>query len=452
MTLSEKFNQRVRQDFPLATGKKIIMAVSGGIDSIVMMHLFYSIGQTCEVAHCNFQLRGEESDNDEKFVAQIAKDYNFQFHSNIFNTSEYAEQNKVSIQMAARSLRYEWFEKLSVEFNADYITTAHHANDNAETMMLNLIKGTGLAGMHGIKLINGKIIRPLLFTSRKEIEEYAKQQKLVWREDASNQDDYYLRNKLRHHVMPVLEDINPDFTSAMLHHAGFVRKYESLVESYLSELIKRIVKTFYNGAVQEIDLRKLMDTAAPEIVLYHILKHTGAGAVLCESIISTTDPGSVFLTSKYKIVRERETISVFSAQFLNDDEFTFETFEHSLQLPYGKIEVSKHILNETAEMKQLPEFGNKNSVFVDSAAIKFPMVIRKWKSGDTFQPLGMKGRKLISDYFIDSRFTSIMKETVYLLLSDNEVVWIVGHRPAEIFKIKETTTTVLKLTYIPNLL
>lgn len=450
MTFSEKFIQNFSHDFPLAAGKKIILAVSGGLDSMVMMHLFSLIGQSCEIAHCNFQLRGDESGTDEKFVEQNAKKYDFGFHSTKFFTKNYADQHKVSIQMAARTLRYEWFLKLTEELNANFIATAHHANDNAETMLLNIVKGTGLAGMHGIKAANGKIIRPLLFASRKEIELYAAQQNILWREDSSNQDDYYLRNKLRLHIMPVLEEINPEVTSAMLKHANLIRQYEILVESYMDEISGSIVTSYYEGAVQEINISRLMQTAAPEIVLYHILKHTGAGAALCEAIISNTNTGSVFYSGEYKIVRERESISLFSNSFFISEEFELSHHQQKINLPFGFIEISEHNISHADEIKQLNGFGNKESLFIDSLSVKFPLTIRKWNAGDNFQPLGMKGRKLISDFFTDSRFTSLMKETVYLLLSENEIVWVIGHRPSDIFKVKNTTTSVLQLTYHSN--
>ncbi len=448
--LSEKFNENISRNIPFVAGKKILLAVSGGMDSMVMMHLFYTAGFNCEVAHCNFQLRGDESDADEKFVEQISGNYKFRFHSKKFDTREHAEKNSISIQMAARQLRYHWFESLSIDINSDQIAIAHHANDSAETMLLNLVKGTGLAGMHGIRSIKGKIIRPLLFASRKEIETFAAQQNLLWREDASNRDSYYLRNKLRLHVMPVLEEINPEVISAMQHHAKLMSGYEALIETFINELAGSFASPAYNDTVKVIAFDKLMKTAAPAIVLFHLLRYTGAGAALCEEITTSVNSGAIFYSGEYKIFRDRETITVFSPQFKNTDNFFLNTDDCELNLHFGTLKISGHTLNNPDEMSLLPGFGLNESAFIDATTLKFPLEIRKWQTGDAFIPLGMKGRKLISDFFVDCKFSSLMKETVYLLLSDHEVVWIMGHRPDERFKINKTTKDVLQFTYTAN--
>ncbi len=448
--LSEEFNENISRNFPRVTGKKILLAVSGGMDSMVMMHLFYTAGFNCEVAHCNFQLRGDASDGDEKFVEQISGNCKFRFHNKKFDTSEYAQANSISIQMAARQLRYDWFDSLSDDINSDHIAIAHHANDSAETMLLNLVKGTGLAGMHGIRSIKGKIIRPLLFASRKEIETYAVQQNLIWREDASNSDSYYLRNKLRLQVMPVLEEINPEVISAMQHHAKLMTEYEALIETYINELTDTFVSSAYNDTVKVIALDKLMKTTAPPILLFHFLRYTGAGSVLCDEIISSVNSGAIFYSGEYRIIRDRETLAVYSPQFDNTDTFLLKTGVRELNLPFGTLKISGHTLNNPDEMLLLPGFGLADSAFIDATALKFPLEIRKWQTGDSFIPLGMKGRKLVSDFFVDCKFTSVMKETVYLLVSDHEVVWIMGHRADERYKISKATKQVLQFTYTAN--
>ncbi|MDQ3050488.1 MAG: tRNA lysidine(34) synthetase TilS, partial [Bacteroidota bacterium] len=261
--LFERFQDFFINRCRIHPGQKFVLAVSGGIDSVVMLHLFKRSGMECAVAHCNFQLRDEASLGDEDFVRDLAGHTNFLFHNTRFATQEFATTNQISIQMAARQLRYEWLEKLVTAFNYDAIAVAHHANDVAETMLLNLVKGTGLAGMHGIRAVHGKVIRPLLFATKNELVHYAEVNQLSWREDASNAELYYQRNLIRNKVIPVLEQINPRVTGAMMHHARLMQGYEAIVEKFISELERNAVSLSTKGGFRTIDLEKVNTSPAP---------------------------------------------------------------------------------------------------------------------------------------------------------------------------------------------
>lgn len=448
-TLFKKFTLFLHKECLQGQTGKLLLAVSGGLDSAVMLHLFLQTEINCEVAHCNFQLRSTESDADEEFVRELAGKAGLIYYSKRFTTAAFATENGISIQMAARQLRYNYFDELMERNSLFGVATAHHANDVAETMLLNLTKGTGLAGMHGIKPLQGKIIRPLLFASRKELETYAKTNGLTWREDASNAEIYYQRNRIRHHVVPQLEEINPLFTEAMLHHAKLVRGYESMLSDYISKMESSMVTLLPGGKIRSVALMPLLQSVAPVVLLYHILKPYGAGAALCEDILSAKQSGTVFYSNGVKIVRERDSLCIYEKSDNSDDELFVHYNQEILYLLNGHIQIESIILNKNENFQTRPDFAEKNTAYIDASWLKFPLMVRKWKNADAFQPLGMKGKKLLSDFFIDSKFSSSMKEGAYILLSGDEVVWIVDCRIDERFKVCEDTRECLRFTFVP---
>jgi len=413
---------------------------------MTMLHLFYKSNFRCEVAHCNFNLRGQDSNSDEALVEKVAKQYDFIFHKKKFNTSGAAAEAGISIQMAARNLRYQWFNELAESNKFDVVAVAHHANDVAETMLLNLAKGTGLAGMHGIKAVNGKIIRPLLFAEKKELETYVAEQQLEWRDDTSNQEDYYQRNKIRHKVVPVLEEINPHFISAMLHHARLMSGYETLLGDKISEIETAMIRSPRPG-VTSILLQPLYKSSAPEIVLYHFLKPFNVSNSLCAEILNCNTVGANFFSNGFKIVRDRDELNIFDPAFFYDDVYHLNEADEYLVFPNGKLIINEIAVETNSVVKSLPDFTDENTAYIDTLSITYPLTIRKWRNGDAFQPLGMKGRKLLSDFFIDSRFSSEKKETVHLLISGEEIVWVIGLRIDDRFKIKPDTKKALRITY-----
>ena len=432
-------------NFP-RSNQNVLLTVSGGIDSVVMTHLFYIAGYQCTIAHCNFQLRGAESEGDEKFVEQLAIQYNFEIHKKKFNTLEFAENNGLSIQMAARDLRYAWFEKLAKEFGFAGIATAHHANDVAETMLINLVRGTGMAGMHGIPKQNGLIFRPLLFAHRTEVELYAHENKLIWREDSSNKSDDYTRNKIRNIVLPLLAEINPQVIDAFNKYAASVLAHEQLTKKYILEICHRLIVSHHEGMIKTISLKNLLSYPAPNLLLQLILSDYGFNETICHEILSTEQSGKQFNAPEYKLIRDREQLTLFDIDKVADSSnYKIAESHGSLQLNPGNLNYSKLPIFDFTNMPD--DFRNKSVAYIDADLIKFPLTVRRWKEGDRFRPLGMIGKKLISDYFTDEKISSAEKELVYLLLAGEEVVWVVGYRTDDRFKITENTKEIMKFAY-----
>lgn len=446
------FVQSILQQQPSVTvaNGKILLAVSGGIDSVVMAHLFHLSGKTCGIAHCNFGLRGDESDGDEKFVRDLAYRYQFSFHHTRFDTENFAADNKFSIQMAARKLRYQWFDELAREYRYDYIAIAHHADDVAETMLINLTRGTGPAGMHGIAASGNKIIRPLLFASRKELEEFATIEKLTWREDSSNNEDNYTRNKIRHHVIPVLKEINPAFAEAALHHARITRDYEQLVH-YLIELVSpTLIRKTGGGRVTHISLEQLKQLPATATLLYHLVNAYGFSPAQCHDILESSRTGATFLSPAHKLVIGRGELVIFEkTDAVEESRYEITEADHTITLPEGELEMERQIAGTFRQQPLPDEFTSRFCAFIDAESLEFPLVIRKWKTADAFHPLGMKGRKLLSDFFTDQKFSPEQKESVLLLCNGNDVVWVIGHRIDDRYKITDHTQTIRKFTWHP---
>jgi len=448
--LLDRFREFLSKHCLTDASEKIVLAVSGGEDSMVMLHLFHQAGFSCEVAHCNFQLRGDEADADEELVRQMAAQYHFPFHVNRFLTEEFAIANSISIQMAARQLRYDWFDDLIEKYRFHAVAVAHHANDVAETMLLNLTKGTGIAGMHGIRAVHGNVIRPLLFATKNELDAYAAHNNIKWRTDASNFEVYYQRNKIRHEVIPLLEQINPDFTGAMMRHAKLMTGYEALLQNYFSQMENKIVHHSNEGRITSISFEALQASPAPAILLFHFLKPYGVNGILCDEILASSTVGAEFYSSGFKMVRDREALTIFDPTLLTDEEFELYETGNELKLPFGMLTIAALNLDSGINIQSLPGFTDGQIAYVDGASVRFPLTVRKWRQGDSFHPLGMKGRKLLSDFFIDSKFSSAMKEVVYLLMSEGEVVWVIGHRIDDRFKLGKTTKKSLRFSYIPN--
>lgn len=426
----------------------ILLAVSGGVDSVVMAHLFHLAGYSCAVAHCNFSLRGDESDGDEAFVKQLAGHYGFEFHSKRFQTEAFATDNGISIQMAARHLRYRWFEELMKEHHYSCTAVAHHADDVAETMLINLTRGTGIAGMHGIAPAKDKIIRPLLEFTRDEITAFAEAQHLSWRNDSSNNEELYTRNRIRHSVIPVLKEINPSVTSSLNRFASLMSGYEKLIEAYISTVSKQLIRAGQAPGSVTIDFLELDSLPAPEIILYHLIAPYGFNASECHQILQSRRTGAVFNAPGYKLVIGRCTLSIISEEESSGEtEFIIHESDTHTDLPGGTLTMER-VDATLVKSKNLPDdFTRKESAYIDSSRLDFPLTVRPWKAGDSFHPLGMKGKKLLSDFFTDEKFTPEQKESVLLLLSGTEVVWVIGHRIDNRYRITETTPSVRRFAW-----
>jgi len=414
---------------------KLILGISGGADSVCLMHVLLSLGYSFELAHCNFNLRGEESDSDEYFVKDLAQENQLKIHIKQFDTLAYAAENKISTQMAARDLRYAWFDKLLIKSNAKYLAIAHHANDDVETFFINLVRGSGLKGLSGIKAKNNTIVRPLLSVSRLEIEQYLNDSGLVFREDSSNASVKYLRNKIRHELIPLLAEMNPSIQRTVKDEMrildGVAQIYASKVEEVRKDLIQE-----KNGIVQ-FEISDLLALNPLHNYLYELLVPYGFYSVEAISKALHGQSGKQFFSATHQLVVDRETIFI---SHLNKENEVFSITEkttslvHPLEITF-KFTADKTIIYDN-DIAQL-----------DVKKLKFPLILRKWKEGDKFMPLGMNKFKKLSDFFIDNKFSIIDKQEQWLLCSDVDVVWLVGCRIDERYKLETNT----KKVYIAQL-
>ena len=423
--------------------QKILLAISGGVDSMVMVSLFSKAKINFGIAHCNFKLRGIESDEDAAFVKKMALNLGVEYFEKDFNTRETALRKKQSIQVAARELRYEWFKQIVSEKNYDYFATAHQFDDQTETFFINLFRGTGISGLRGILPKNGKCIRPLLFASRNEIEEFAANNGILFRNDSSNDSDKYLRNRIRHQVIPALEGTYPDFRK------GFVTTLKNLAgaEKILNQEIKKKSETLLEKQdfIIKIELKKLRLLDPLPVYLFEILKpfHFNFSTVedICEALERIA--GKSFFSTTHCLRGERDELVITPLTAMeneNEQEFFIPETESSLNYP---INLSFEIIKDKAGFLIQ---NNPDLAQLDYEKLQFPLKIRKWKHGDAFNPLGMKVKKLLSDFFINQKFSTSEKQNAWLLVSGNEIVWIIGHRISDKFKITEKTKTILIIT------
>lgn len=419
--------------------KKALLAVSGGIDSVVMCDLFHEAKFSFAIAHCNFQLRGKESDADEKFVVDLAKKYGAEFFVKKFDTKKYAEEKNISIQLAARELRYTWFEELRKEKEFNLIATAHHLNDNIETILFNLTKGTGIKGLRGIPVRNGNIIRPLLFASREEIESYQQEHILEYREDSSNAEDKYTRNKIRHQIIPLLKEINPSLENTFAEKIELFTQLETMYEKQMKKSAAQLFLPRGNDIY--IPILKLKKTQNACSVLYEYLKDFDFNIEQVDDILAAVDAdaGKQFLSSSARVIKDRRFFILTkladkdsSIQFINED---------------GKeIKLREKMLVLTSTTTDTKITADKNSAFLDKTKLEFPLILRPWKAGDYFYPFGMKlKKKKLKKFFTDEKIPLNEKENIYVLESNKKIVWVVGYRIDDRFKVSEQTKEVLKL-------
>jgi len=411
-----------------------ILAVSGGVDSVVMTQLYEVTGRPYLIAHCNFQLRGESSDLDEKFVLELGNQLSVEVEVKRFNTLEYASKEGISIQMAARDLRYTWFQKLAEEKNG-YIVTAHHANDVAETLLFNLTKGTGIAGLHGISEKDGKIIRPLLWAKKAEIVEYACGNNMNWREDQSNESEKYMRGIIRNKVIPELERVNPAFIDAALRDTGRFRDVEHFIEYSIGqlELVEERDKNIY------IDKDSLEKLPGRKAVLYYLLKDYQFSYDQIDSIAEALNNiGAIFNSKEWVLNIDRKYL-ILSARVQAVVEYLIESDDKIL-----------HMEDYDLLMKVIAAKGYKISseselCALDYNKLTFPLQVRNWQPGDYFIPLGMKGKKKVSDFLIDAKVPVNIKRNVLVLVSGGDIIWVIGYRIDERFKITGETNRVYEV-------
>jgi tRNA(Ile)-lysidine synthase len=420
---------------------KFLVAVSGGVDSVVMAHLFYKADLNFSIAHCNFQLRGKESDADQEFVEAMASKMHKPFYVRKFNTTEYADNFGISIQMAARDMRYRWFEEIAEHHGYNHIVIAHNKNDIIETVFLNLTRGTGLRGLMGIKPVNNQIVRPLLFASRQMINAYANEQALLWRDDSSNSETKYHRNKIRHTIIPALESINPAFIRNTLNTIKRIEQTGKLID-LLMEQVKASVLVEGEDKVL-INITRLKQFPAHEILLFELLREFNISHLSEEMLLNTieSNTGKQFHTSTHTLTRDRDNLIVTERKLMAIQEISIASDTTSITDPI-KLTFSRH--NHNPGFK-LPK--DRNIAVLDAEKLEFPLILRGWKDGDKFRPLGLKGSKKVSDFLINIKLSLPEKKKIRILESNGKIVWLVNHRIDDRFKVTDETTEILRIEY-----
>ena len=417
----------------LTKQSKILLALSGGLDSVALFHLFRLAGFSFEVAHCNFNLRAEESDADTQFVIDLCKANGIPLHIKEFNTERFASKNGVSIQMAARDLRYSWFEEIRKSNQLDFIATAHHQDDQIETVLLNLSRGTGLKGMHGILAIQNKLIRPLLFTDRQSLELWMLDNNFPYREDSSNASVKYSRNKLRHKVVPVLKEINPSLSSTMQHNViRFDASYQNLSFFYEKERASILNIKADKLSINLVELQKL---PSPIDALFYYLSEYGFNDWSAMEQLLVSESGKIISSATHQLLKDRTTLILKKLNESKEEEYLIYEDQSSIVCPIN------------LQFDCLPSSDFKFSMDSSVAALdydklEFPLTLRKWRNGDSFQPLGMQGKKKLSDFFIDKKYSVFEKQNTWIVCTNDKIVWVVGARIDERFKLVENSQKV----------
>jgi tRNA(Ile)-lysidine synthase len=430
-----KFKEHLENDFSFLKNKSIFLAVSGGLDSMVMLHLFQQLEYDIAILHCNFQLRGKESDGDTDFVIDYAEQFNIAWAIGHFDTKAFAKDNKLSTQVAARELRYDWFLEQLEEKEFDFVATAHHADDDLETFIINLSRGTGIEGLVGIPETNEAIIRPLLPFSRIEIEDYAKQNSLKWREDSSNASDNYLRNKIRHHVVPQLKELSPTFLQSFIKTQDYLSQANSMMED--AALIAYMNIATHNGDEIHFDIEAMKNIPRLEGYLHFWFKKYGFTAWRDILDLLDAQTGKKVNSASHVLLKNRKVLVLSKIKIKTAVEkvYSIKKGQKNLKIPLNIAFCNIGYITNS----------NNNIIFVDAEKLNYPLEIRKKREGDVFHPSGMNGKKKLSKYFKDEKYSLLEKEEQWLLLSNNEIVWVIGKRADQRFLANEKTINTLKI-------
>ena len=423
----------------LRPGAPVIVGLSGGADSVALLHILTRLGYPCVAAHCNFHLRNDESDADADFAQQTAEALGLPFRRIDFDTADYARQNGVSTEMAARTLRYEWFETLRRELGAEAIAVAHHRDDNVETVLLNLIRGTGLSGLCGMRPRNGHIVRPLLSVDRHQIVRWLADRHLPFCTDSSNASDVYRRNFVRLRLLPLMEQLNPSVRDAILRMAGHLTDVEAIyrnaIDSHRAHLI---------DADGRISIDALLRTPAPHAMLFELLTPYDFTPSQCADIARALsgESGRSFVApgGRWHLLKDRLHLILYPADEVSADAFTL-TLGSELTAPI-RLSLEERIVDEVFTISRSPHVAT-----FDADRIALPLTLRRWRAGDSFVPFGMTGRKKLSDYFSDHKFSLLHKAAAWILCdASGRILWIVGHRTDNRFRITSKTRRALIVT------
>jgi tRNA(Ile)-lysidine synthase len=432
----KKFIDFIEQNNLFSQDSKILAAVSGGMDSVIMVHLLKSAGFHFGIAHCNFQLRDDESTGDEQFCLQLAQQLDVKFHTIRFDTLKHMADNKVSIQMAARTLRYQWFEQVRQQADYSVIALAHHQNDAIETILLNLTRGTGIAGLHGILPKNGMLVRPMLFLSRDDIRNLINEFKISYREDSSNTSVKYARNKIRLEVIPKLKELNPGLEQTFESNLKHFRELELLLDQRVAELKEKLLIAHKN------EIHILLDdikTLQPQrLLLFNLLQEYGVNETIIDDLISSLDKhsGRFFEAGDFRLIVDREKLIITQKEIEAQQNVLINPLDREAN--YGRYK-----LNILHDDSPLIVKNNPMAISVDTDLLIYPLTLRRWQMGDHFSPLGMKGSKKVSDFFIDQKIPLHQKDEIPLVINGNGgIIWIGGYRLDDHYKVTNNTKKV----------
>lgn len=431
----DQFQAHIDRHLPFLQGKRLLLACSGGLDSVVLAHLAKGIGLDVDLAHCNFQLRGEESEGDEAFVRRLAKELGVGALARKFDTLNHARERRISIQMAARELRYQWFAEVLGQSGHAYVLTAHHADDNLETFLINLSRGSGIEGLLGIPQVNDRVVRPLLPFSREALWTHAQREKIHWREDSSNERDDYLRNKIRHTVVPRLRELHPGFLQNFERTRSNLQQAHGLMDDHVREVRERLFQE--RDRAYWISLAALRDLGPREAILFFLFQPYGFKDPGEVDRLMGAMSGKFLLSKSHKLLRDREHFILSSRSVVPREQFSIPESGGGDPLP---ISLSMEPVGRMGKPDRL-------CIYVDREKLKFPLLLRKWEPGDYFYPFGLGGRKKLAKFFKDEKVDRNAKERQWLLCSDGDILWVVGRRADERFKVDGSTQQILKITW-----
>ena len=423
----------IQQNIPLVENDKVLVGLSGGADSVALLSILKELGYCCFAAHCHFALRGEESDRDRNFAKHISAKLGVPFIEVKFDTLKYAADKKISVEMACRELRYEWFEVQRTALGCKYLAVAHHRDDSVETVLINLIRGTGISGLTGIAPLNGTVIRPILGLSREEVENYISQSNLNYVTDSTNKETIYVRNKIRNRILPLMKEINPSVYEAIEATSVHLSETELIYREALNKKIESIVEV--RDEVAYIKIEKLTEQTAVRTILYEILKPYGFITSQLNDIIASfnEESGKRFFSLTHRIIKDRNRLIV--APLGKEDNYLIHyPANEMLRVEYMAVE-------------DLPPFTrDKSCAYFDADKLPENLILRHWRMGDRFLPFGMKGTQKLSDYFTTHKFSLLQKEQIWLLVAGDEILWLVGERQSDKYRITPTTQRVVKFT------
>ena len=417
----------------------LLVALSGGADSMALLHVMLNLGYSCQAAHCNFHLRGEESDGDEQFVLDYCAKHDVPLHVTHFDTNYEANRQGISIEMAARDLRYRWFGQLMRDYDIPWLATGHHGDDMIETFFLNLARGTGLRGLKGMEHRKGKVIRPLLDFRRQDIEAYCEKYHIAYRTDSSNADTSLQRNHVRHHILPAMDQLNSSFFDTMRQNFRNLHEVWQLFEHEVEEVRKQMVAE--EDDLMLIPAKLIREHPQKRSVLFEILKPFHFNASVVAEIVESLDgiPGKQFFSSSHRLVRDRFNLVLVPREDFEEETFYIQSEDEQINHPLS-LRFRFFSCDANFRVSRDP-----HKVHLDADLVEFPLKLRHWKEGDQFRPLGMEQFKKLSDFFVDEKFSRVEKDRTWLMLSGDDIIWIVGRRIDDRFKVTSSTRRILEI-------